>query len=140
MSLRPNNVSLRIDARIAIVLAFVYSVALFLADSWIALGIFAIGLFVVLAAGRVSLVRVMRGMVPLLLILAFTVVAHIPQGIAEGFFYAFRIFLLAVATLSVAFSYDDTCLVRAFWRFFPFLRFERCTCLLMILPQCFLSP
>lgn len=122
MSLCLNNVSLRIDARIAIVLAFVYSVALFLADSWIALGIFAIGLFVVLAAGRVSLVRVMRGMVPLLFILAFTVVAHIPQGIAEGFFYAFRIFLLAVATLSVAFSYDDTCLVRAFAFFLSPLR------------------
>ena len=79
-----------------------------------ALGLFAVGLFAVLVAARVSFVKVMRGMVPLLFILAFTVVAHIPQGIIEGSFYAFRIFLLAVATLSVAFSYDDTLLVRAF--------------------------
>ena len=114
MSFRSNNVSLHIDARIAIVLVFVYSVALFLADSWMALGLFAVGLFAVLVAARVSFVKVMRGMVPLLFILAFTVVAHIPQGIIEGSFYAFRIFLLAVATLSVAFSYDDTRLVRAF--------------------------
>ena len=105
MSFRSNNVSLHIDARIAIVLVFVYSVALFLADSWMALGLFAVGLFAVLVAARVSFVKVMRGMVPLL---------YIPQGIIEGSFYAFRIFLLAVATLSVAFSYDDTRLVRAF--------------------------
>ena len=121
MSFRSNNVSLHIDARIAIVLVFVYSVALFLADSWMALGLFAVGLFAVLVAARVSFVKVMRGMVPLLFILAFTVVAHIPQGIIEGSFYAFRIFLLAVATVSVAFSYDDTRLVRAFTFFlFPF--------------------
>ena len=79
-----------------------------------ALGLFAVGLSAVLVAARVSFIKVMRGMVPLLFILAFTVVAHIPQGIIEGSFYAFRIFLLAVATLSVAFSYDDTRLVRAF--------------------------
>lgn len=123
MSISSNKACIHLDARVAIVLTFAYSVALFLADSWMALGLFSFGLLVVLAMARVAFVRVMRGMIPLLFILLFTVVAHIPQGIDEGFFYAIRILLLAVATLSVAFSYDDTQLVRAFTFFLaPFRR------------------
>lgn len=116
---------MRIDARMAIVAVLFYSIALFVARSWFAMGVLAAGLAAVLALARVNVVSMLKGIVPLLVILAFTVLAHIPQGIGEGFYYALRILLLALATLCVAFSYDDTQLVRAFASFLAPLRSVR---------------
>lgn len=117
--------ALRLDARVALVLVFAYSVALFFVDTWAGMGVFVAVLFAVLAVSRVRLSSIIKVIVPLLFILAFTVVAHIPQGIDEGFFYAVRILLLAFATLAAAFSYDDAHLVRAFASFLAPLRAVR---------------
>lgn len=106
-----------LDARISIIVTFAYSVSLFFVDTWWGMAAFAGLLLIALAVVRVSVMRVFKTAIPLLFILAFTVVAHIPQGLGEGFFYALRILLLALATLVVAFSYDDSQFVRAFSSF-----------------------
>lgn len=112
----------RIDARVAILAVLFYSIALFVAHTWLAMGVLAGALLVVLLLARIDLVSMLKGIVPLLAILGFTVAAHIPQGIDQGFYYALRILLLAMATLGVAFSYDDTQFVRAFSSFLGPLR------------------
>lgn len=105
------------DPRIAIVVILAYSIALFLVDGWLGMGAFCILLVCELLVFRIHVLQVLKTAVPLLFILAFTVVAHIPQGVGEGLFYALRILLLALATLAVAFSYDDSQFVRAFSSF-----------------------
>ena len=107
----------RLDARISIIVTFAYSVSLFFVDTWWGMAVFVVLLLIALAAMRVGVMRVFKTAIPLFLILAFTVLAHIPQGLGEGFFYALRILLLALATLIVAFSYDDAQFVRAFSSF-----------------------
>lgn len=114
-----------VDPRVAILVVFVYSIALFVAHSWLAMATFSAALAVVLLCARIDVAKMLKGLVPLLVILAFTVIAHIPQGIGEGLYYALRILLLALATLAVAFSYDDTQLVRAFASFLRPLRVLR---------------
>lgn len=111
-----------IDARVAVLAALAYSVAIFFVDTWAGMAAFALLLAGVLWFSHARLTMVFKSLVPLWFILAFTVLAHIPQGIDEGFFYAIRIALLAIATLVVAFSYDDTQLVRAFVWFMQPLR------------------
>ena len=118
----PTYVAPRIDARMAVVCALSYSAALFLVDTWVGMGAFAAVLAAVLAAARVRMDAIAKCLAPLAFILAFTVLAHIPQGIGEGLFYALRIMLLACATLAVSFSYDDARLVRAFVSFLSPLR------------------
>ncbi|MDO4590323.1 MAG: energy-coupling factor transporter transmembrane component T [Slackia sp.] len=118
-----HTVSHRLDARVAIAVVAVYSVALFAAQTWAAMLVLGALLAAALAWARIDVASIVKGMLPLMLILVFTVAAHIPQGIGEGFFYALRIFLLAVATLAVAFGYDDTRLVRAFSSYMRPLRF-----------------
>lgn len=113
----PGDKGWRPDARIAIVVALAYSVSLFLVDGWSGMAAFCLLLACELAVLRVDVLQVAKTAVPLLFILVFTVVAHIPQGIDEGLFYALRILLLALATLAVAFSYDDSQFVRAFSSF-----------------------
>lgn len=91
-----------------------YSISLFLVGGWLGLAVFGSLLALELAIFRVRIVQVVKTVVPLVFILVFTVLAHIPQGIDEGLFYAFRILFLALATMGVAFSYDDSQFVRAF--------------------------
>lgn len=105
------------DARVAVAVVLAYSVSLFFVDGWLGMAAFGILAVCGLVAFRVRFMQVVKAMVPLLFILAFTVVAHIPQGVDEGLFYALRILLLAVAALAVAFSYDDSQFVRAFSSF-----------------------
>lgn len=102
-----------------------YSAALFMAQTWCAMGVLAAGLACALALARVRVGALLKSIVPLLVLLAFTVAAHIPQGVGTGLFYALRILLLALATLAVAFSYDETQLVRAFASFLSPLRAVR---------------
>lgn len=105
------------DPRISIIATLAYCIAVFLVDTWTGMAVFAIAVVWALVAVRVRIGQVFKSIIPLLFILLFTVLAHIPQGIDEGLFYAARILLLALATLGVAFSYDDSQFVRAFSAF-----------------------
>lgn len=66
----------RIDARVKIVLVVAYSIALFFVQSWSGLGIFAIMLGIVIAASRLRLLACIRQLIPLLVILSFTLIAN----------------------------------------------------------------
>lgn len=113
---------LHLDPRVAFVALISYSVAVFFLETWQGMMFFTAALAAALAAARVDLRQVFKSIVPLLFILLFTVVAHIPQGVDVGLFYALRILLLAIATLALAFSYDNMRLVRTFEWFLAPLR------------------
>lgn len=66
----------RIDARVKIVLVVAYSIALFFVQTWSGLGIFAIALALAVAASRLRLLVCIRQLIPLLLILSFTLIAN----------------------------------------------------------------
>lgn len=113
----------RLDARIALVSIFFYSIGLFLVDSWIGMAIACVmAIFFVLAVNP-DIKKVSVSLVPLYFILIFTIMAHIPTGVFAGMFYALRILLLAIVTLTVVFGFDDTYLVRAMTFLLSPLRF-----------------
>lgn len=116
-----NHVS-SFDARLAFLLLLAFSISLFFIGSWIGMGVFALFLACSLLAVRPKLSLLAQCAAPLSLVLCFTVIAHLPQGLGEGMFYATRILLLVFATLTVAFSYDDAQFVRAFSSLFSPLR------------------
>ena len=66
----------RIDARVKIVLVVAYSSALFFVQTWSGLGLFAIVLALAVAASRLRLLACIRQLIPLLLILSFTLIAN----------------------------------------------------------------
>ena len=66
----------RIDARVKIVLVVAYSMALFFVQTWSGLGLFAIVLALAVAASRLRLLECIRQLIPLLLILSFTLIAN----------------------------------------------------------------
>lgn len=66
----------RIDARVKIVLVVAYSIALFFVQTWSGLGLFAIVLALAVAASRLRLLACIRQLIPLLLILSFTLIAN----------------------------------------------------------------
>lgn len=113
---------LKPDARIALTFAMLYSVSLFCVSGWMGLVVLGLLLGAFGICMRPDMRAILVGLVPLYFILAFTVLAHIPQGVDVGLFYALRILLLAIATLMVSFAYDDTRLVRAFASMLSFLR------------------
>lgn len=113
---------IHLDARLAFVAMMAFSVSLFLVESWAGMSVFALLLFLTLALMRPNLTSLAKCAAPLCLVLGFTVIAHLPQGLDEGLFYAVRILLLVFAMLTVAFSYDDTQFVRAFSALFSPLR------------------
>ena len=110
------------DARFAMAACLAYSIALFLVETWAGMAFFAVVLVAVLSGFRVPLKKIRACLLPLLFILACTLLAQIPQGIENGLIYVVRIVLLALATLTVAFSYDASKLVSAFSDFLSPLR------------------
>lgn len=66
----------RIDARVKIVLVVAYSIALFFVQTWSGLGLFAIVLALAVAASGLRLLACIRQLIPLLLILSFTLIAN----------------------------------------------------------------
>lgn len=105
------------DARVKIVLTFAYTLALFTIDSWYGLGATAVVALAALAASRVPISLAARGLVPVLWLLAFTLLANslMPvspseplvsagplvvdsRGLMTGLFFAARIVLLVLGT------------------------------------------
>ena len=66
----------RIDARVKIVLVVAYSIAIFFVQTWSGLGLFAIVLALAVAASGLRLLACIRQLIPLLLILSFTLIAN----------------------------------------------------------------
>ena len=112
----------KLDARVALILGALFSVGLFFVDAWLGMIIAGVVVIFFLLVKNPQVKRILVSLVPLYVILAITFIAHIPEGISVGLFYVLRIFILAVATLAIAFGYDDTQLVRAFASLFSPLR------------------
>ena len=104
----------RLDARVALILVALFSVGLFLVDSWLGMIIASAVVILFLLVKNPQFKRIIVSLIPLYVILGVTFIAHIPDGVLTGLFYVVRLFVLAVATIAVAFGYDDTQLVRAF--------------------------
>ncbi len=115
----------RLDARVALLELLAYSIALFFANTWLGMAVFAGILLVALLGLRIPLKNIRACLAPLLFVMVCTLLAQIPQGIENGLIYVARIALLALATLVVAFSYDASKLVSAFSSFLSPLRVLR---------------
>ena len=74
----------RLDPRTKLVLLVVYIVALFLAVDWISYGLMLLFLVTCIAISRVPLKSFVRGMKPLMFILAFTVILNLFFTTGEG--------------------------------------------------------
>ena len=124
------------DARVKIVLLAAYSVTLFLVRSWMGLGLCALLFVTVATASRIPARRFFGLLVPVYVIVAFTVLfngfsldvgqaasaaplalgdvsagvlaALVPAGLARGLFFAVRIVLLVVASLTVTYTTTST--------------------------------
>lgn len=66
----------RIDARVKIVLVVAYSISLFFVQTWSGLGVFAALLAIAVAVSRLKLLACIRQLIPLLVILCFTLIAN----------------------------------------------------------------
>lgn len=66
----------RTDARIKILLLLAFSVSVFLVQTWVALGVIALCVFVTLCNARIPLSRVVGLSIPLLIILLLVVIAN----------------------------------------------------------------
>ena len=135
------------DARVKIVLLAAYSVTLFLVRSWMGLGLCALLFVTVATASRIPARRFFGLLVPVYVIVAFTVLFNgfsldvgqaasaappalgdvsagvlaawepvaligsfglVPAGLARGLFFAVRIVLLVVASLTVTYTTTST--------------------------------
>jgi energy-coupling factor transport system permease protein len=98
----------RLDARVKLLLAAAYVFAVFTASSWLGLLVCLALLLGASASARVPLRRLARGLLPVLVILAFTFVGHAftlvpafgfsPDGALAGLYFALRIVALVGST------------------------------------------
>lgn len=90
-----------VDARVKITLAFVYSIAIFFVDSWWGMGAYAVCIAACFAIARIRVLSLVRQLIPLWVILAFTVLSNALSGagLFTGLFYVSRIVLILGASL-----------------------------------------
>lgn len=120
----------KLDARVKLILALVYTYAIFAGDTWWAMLALFVVMIVGYAVGRVPVKMAIKPVKPLLAILAFTVIANafsfsisggvnpagesavalagsfgiVWAGLSRGLFYAVRIALLVMTTSLVTFT------------------------------------
>lgn len=96
------------NAQVKIVLTCAFSIGVFFIDSWAGLAVAALCVLALYAIARVPLGRGLRGIAPIAVILAFTVIVHaIPfswEGLGAGLFQAARIALLVVSCMLLTFT------------------------------------
>ncbi len=111
-----------LDPRTKLVMLVVYIVALFVAKSWISYGIMFVFLALCIALSRIPVKSILRGMKPLVLIMAFTAVLNLFftqegkvlvefwviritwQGVERAFFMLMRILMLIAATFLLTYT------------------------------------
>ena len=106
------------DARVKIVLLLAYSIAIFWVDTWPGMAVFALLVALVWAGARLPVARVIKPLVFVFVLAAFTVLFNvIPptwEGLSRGLFFAARMILLVAASFMVCFTSTSTDLVIAF--------------------------
>ncbi|MDO4183178.1 MAG: energy-coupling factor transporter transmembrane component T [Coriobacteriia bacterium] len=98
-------------AGVKIVLLMAYSVGIFFVDTWWGMGVYAACALGAAAASRISVGTYAKPLVPVYVLMAFTLLFN---GLDPGVFFALRIFLLALASFIVCFTTTPAALVRAF--------------------------
>ena len=128
------------DARVKIVLLFVFTVTVFFADTWPGMGLFSAATLAVLVASRVPLGRYFGVLSSVYVLMAFSVLfnavawsggvsdavfaagplAVSAGGFVRGCFFALRILLLCLGSMAVCFTTTTTALAAAFgWMLGP---------------------
>lgn len=110
-----------LDARVKIVLMLVYSIALFVVDGWVGLGLLALAFAVGAVAARLPLVSAARQLAPIGAIMVVTLLANwfsidhgfTWEGFSRGMFYVVRIALLVGASLLLTTTSTSTQITRA---------------------------
>lgn len=118
------------DARVKLIIAVAYTFAIFMSDTWWAMGLLALLMVVGYIVAKVPFAVALRGLKPLAFILVFTVLANAltfsisqgvtpngdsalaliggfgfkPQGFLQGLYFASRIAFLVLATSLVTFT------------------------------------
>lgn len=134
----------RLDARVKLVLTASYAIALFSVSTW-----WGLALAAGIAVGAVAIARVpwraaLRGLVPVVWLLAFTIVANAlwpanpseslfaigplsvdAEGLARGLFFGVRILLLVLGTSLVTLTTSPVALTDALAQLMRPLRFVR---------------
>jgi len=111
-----NSVIHRLDPRIKIICIIFYIAAIFTASSYISFGLVALSTVAIVALSRLNVSIILKGLKPVLFIVAFTVIANIlwtpgetpliefwvikiyPEGLIYAFLMALRIICLIVST------------------------------------------
>ena len=132
-----------LDPRAKLGLAFAFTVVLFSARGWLAMGAAAIVVLAVIALSRVPWRLVARGLVPILWLLAFTLAVNAllwrpvtalfvlgpigisGPGLSRGLFFAIRIVLLVLGTSLVTLTTSPVALTDDLSRLMRPLRFVR---------------
>ena len=117
-----NSVIHRLDPRTKLVMLLVYIVALFVAVSWISYAVMFAFLALVIYISRIPVKNIVRGMKPLVVILAFTAVLNLfltdgetvlldlgfakltLEGVQRAFFMLIRILMLVTGTFLLTYT------------------------------------
>ncbi len=115
---------LGVDPRVKLVLLLVVSITLFVVDRWLGIALIAAVIFACMFASGVELRRYFAHLVPLYVLLGFTIffsatsfglesVGFTGEGLNRGCLYAARILLVVLASLVVSYTTTDTALTTA---------------------------
>ena len=114
------------DARAKLVILMAYSLGIFFVDTWWGMAIYASACLVALVACHVEPARVALSSIPIAVLAAFALVAHViaggAAGLSWGLFLGVRMLLLAWASFAVCFSTSSAELLEAFEWFLAPLR------------------
>lgn len=120
------------DARLKIAALFVYSIALFFADNWIALSVFVASVMVAIVLSIVKKhVETLQFIVPLIPVIILALFAFgfgigndpTPEGVSRASMVALRMILLVLASFVVCYTTTSTQLMGAFaWFLNPLQR------------------
>lgn len=130
----------RCDARVKIALLVAFTVCVFFAETWVGMATFVCALAAVIIASRVPLRRYFGILVPVYVLMAFSVVFNMfawsgtapdalvswgsvsitAAGLQRGIFFALRMLLLSLGSMVVCFTSTSTQLTDAFgWMLSP---------------------
>lgn len=107
----------RVDARVKILLVLAFSITLFCVHTWWGIGLLALLACVAVLLARIELARSARAFLPLLIILALTLIMNSLDlsltGFLRGCYYVLRIVLLVLASLVLTTTTSSTEITQA---------------------------
>lgn len=118
----------RCDARVKILVLFVYSIAIFFVHTWWGMGAFACAMVLGMVVGRIPVKRVLVLLLPVIFLAAFAIVFAVApspgaESLSNGLIVGVRMIVLVAASFVVCFTTAPSALLRAFsWLIGPLRR------------------